>query len=58
MSRNSQQILVEIANNITTCDIKITATDNFEIKNGILGLDRDGYLSIVKFLNPLTVRKV
>jgi hypothetical protein len=36
----------------------IEVTEKFEIKNGILGLDRDIYLSIVKFLNSSTVRKV
>jgi hypothetical protein len=32
--------------------------ENFSVKNGILGLDRDAYLSIVKFLNSSIVRKV
>jgi hypothetical protein len=31
---------------------------DFEIENGVLGLDRDCYLSIVKFLNPSEVREV
>jgi hypothetical protein len=28
------------------------------IENGVLGLDRDVYLSLIKFLNSSTVRKV
>jgi hypothetical protein len=35
-----------------------TVVDKFEVENGILGLNRDIYLSIVKFLNSSTVRKV
>jgi hypothetical protein len=37
---------------------KIVVAEDFEIKNGALGLDRDCYLSIVKFLDSLVVRKV
>jgi hypothetical protein len=32
--------------------------EDFEIKNGVLGLERDVYLSIVKFLDSHTLRKV
>jgi hypothetical protein len=32
--------------------------EDFEVEDGLLGLDRDCYLSIVKFLNSSTVRKV
>jgi hypothetical protein len=32
--------------------------EDFEVENGMLGLSRDVYLSIVKFLNSLIVRKV
>jgi hypothetical protein len=31
---------------------------DFEIENGVLGLDRDCYLSIVKFLDSSVLRKV
>jgi hypothetical protein len=31
---------------------------DFEIENGVLGLDRDCYLSIVKFLDSSILRKV
>jgi hypothetical protein len=31
--------------------------EGFEIENGVLGLERDVYLSIVKFLNSHTLRK-
>jgi hypothetical protein len=37
---------------------EIIVVENFEIKNGVLGLDRDAYLSIVKFLDSSVVRKV
>jgi hypothetical protein len=37
---------------------KITVSKDFEVKNGVLGLDRDAYLSIVKFLDSSIVRKV
>jgi hypothetical protein len=36
---------------------KIVIKD-FEVENGVLGLDRDVYLSIVKFLDSSIVRKV
>jgi hypothetical protein len=32
--------------------------NNFEIKNGVLGLERDVYLSIVKFLDSSILRRV
>jgi hypothetical protein len=32
--------------------------NDFEVENGVMGLHRDIYLSIVKFLNSSTVRKV
>jgi hypothetical protein len=35
----------------------IVAVD-FEVENGILGLERDVYLSIVKFLDSTILRKV
>jgi hypothetical protein len=37
---------------------KIVVTKNFEIENGVLGLNRDVYLSIVRFLDSSTLRKV
>jgi hypothetical protein len=37
---------------------EIIVIKDFEIENGVLGLDRDIYLSIVKFLDSLIVRKV
>jgi hypothetical protein len=41
------------------CDFKeIIVLRNFEIGNGVLGLDRDCYLSIVKFLDSSMLRKV
>jgi hypothetical protein len=37
---------------------EIIVVEDFEVKNGVLRLDRDAYLSIVKFLDSSTVRKV
>jgi hypothetical protein len=37
---------------------EIIVFENFSVENGVLGLDRDVYLSIVKFLDSLIVRKV
>jgi hypothetical protein len=44
---------------MNNCKFKeIIVVEDFKIKNGVLGLDRDIYLSIVKFLNSSIVRKV
>jgi hypothetical protein len=49
----------EFKSNISSYKFKeITVVEDFEIENGLLGLDRDLYLSIVKFLHPSRVRKV
>jgi hypothetical protein len=37
---------------------EIIVVEYFEVENGALGLDRDAYLSIVKFLDSSTLRKV
>jgi hypothetical protein len=37
---------------------KIVVSKGFEFKNGVLGVDRDVYLSFVQFLDSSTVRKV
>jgi hypothetical protein len=37
---------------------EIVVLNSFEIGNGVLGLDRDCYLSIVKFLASSILRKV
>jgi hypothetical protein len=37
---------------------EIIVVDGFEVENGILGLERDVYLSIVKFLDSSILRKV
>jgi hypothetical protein len=37
---------------------EIFVIKDFEIKNGVLGLDRDAYLCIVKLLDSSIVRKV
>jgi hypothetical protein len=44
---------------MNSCDFKeIIVTKDLEIKNGVLGLERDVYLSVVKILDSLIVRKV
>jgi hypothetical protein len=41
------------------CEFKeIIVVDSFEVENGVLGLERDIYLSIVKFLDSSILRKV
>jgi hypothetical protein len=44
---------------MNSCEFKeIIVTGDFEVENGVLGLDRDCYLSIVKFLDLSILRKV
>jgi hypothetical protein len=44
---------------MSCCQFKgIIAIEDFKVENGVLGLHRDIYLSIVKFLDSLIVRKV
>jgi hypothetical protein len=44
---------------MNNCEFKeIIVIKDFEIDNGVLGLDRDVYLSIDKFLDSTIVRKV
>jgi hypothetical protein len=41
------------------CEFKeMIVSNDLEIENGLLGLDRDCYLSIVKFLDSSILRKV
>jgi hypothetical protein len=41
------------------CQFKeIIVLKDFEVENGLLGLDRDVYLSLVEFLDSSIVRKV
>jgi hypothetical protein len=37
---------------------EMIVSESFEVENGILGLDRDNYLSVVKFLDSSMLRKV
>jgi hypothetical protein len=32
--------------------------EDFEVENGVLGLERDVYMSIVKFLNSSIIKKI
>jgi hypothetical protein len=44
---------------MNNCELKeIIVVEGFEVKNGVFGLCRDIYLSIVKFLDSSIVRKV
>jgi hypothetical protein len=44
---------------MNNCDLKeVIVVEDFEAKNDVLGLERDIYLSIVKFLDSSKVRKV
>jgi hypothetical protein len=44
---------------MNSCEFKeIFVLENFEIDDGVLGLERDVYLSIVKILDSPIVRKV
>jgi hypothetical protein len=44
---------------MNSCEFKkIVVFKNFEIENGVLRLERDIYLNIVKFLDSPIVRKV
>jgi hypothetical protein len=44
---------------MSVCEFKeIVVSKIFEIENGILGLERDIYLSIVKILDSSILRKV
>jgi hypothetical protein len=44
---------------MSSCEFReIIVLKDFQIENGVLGLDRDYYLSIVKFLDSSTLRKV
>jgi hypothetical protein len=37
---------------------EIIVSESFEVENGIVGLERDVYLSIVQFLDSTVLRKV
>jgi hypothetical protein len=44
---------------MNNCEFKeIVVFKDFEVENGVLGLERDVYLSIVEFLNSSILRKV
>jgi hypothetical protein len=44
---------------MNNCEFKeIVVCESFQIENGVLGLERDVYLSIVKFLDSSILRKV
>jgi hypothetical protein len=44
---------------MNSCEFKeIIISNDFEIENGVLELDRDCYLSIVKFLDSSILTKV
>jgi hypothetical protein len=44
---------------MNNCDFEeIVVSKSLGVENGVLGLDRDCYLSIVKFLDSSILRKV
>jgi hypothetical protein len=44
---------------MNSCEFReIFVFEDFEIENGVFGLDRDCYLSIVEFLESPILRKV
>jgi hypothetical protein len=44
---------------IMNCDFKeIIVFNDFLVENGVLGLERDVYLNVVKFLNSSVLRNV
>jgi hypothetical protein len=44
---------------MNSCDFKeIMVVDGFQLENGVLGLNRDVFLSIVKFLDSSILIKV
>jgi hypothetical protein len=51
--------LIPDVQHMNSCDFKeIIVSMDFEFENGMLVLDRDCYLSIVKFLNSSILREV
>jgi hypothetical protein len=57
--KNSKVIKNKVLDNTNVCNLKeIIVSEDFEVENGVLGLERDIYLSIVKFLGSSMVRKV
>lgn len=55
---HSQSITAKKTLENNACFLEIIVVENFRVENGLLGLDRDCYLSLVKFLNSLILRKV
>jgi hypothetical protein len=44
---------------MSSCEFKeIFVVKDLEIENGVLGLDRDCYLSVIKFLDSSILREV
>jgi hypothetical protein len=52
-------LILDFQTIMISCEFKeIIVSKDFEFENGLLGLDRDCYLSIVKFVDSPIVRKV
>jgi hypothetical protein len=43
---------------VKVLDKKVFVVEGFEVSNGVLGLERDIYLSIVRFLDSSILRRV
>jgi hypothetical protein len=52
-------LILDFQRIMNSCEFKeIIVFKDFEVENGVLGLERDVYLSIVKFLDSSILRKV
>jgi hypothetical protein len=52
-------LILDFQQIMNSCEFKdIIVFKDYEIENGVLGLDRDCYLSLVKFLDSSILRRV
>jgi hypothetical protein len=52
-------LILDFQQLMNSCEFKeIVVSKSLEVENGVLGLDRDCYLSIVQFLDSSILRKV
>jgi hypothetical protein len=57
--QNKPLFLILDFQQMSSCEFeKVILVNGFEIENGILGLDRDCYLSVVNLLDSSILRKV
>jgi hypothetical protein len=59
LPKKNHYFILDFQQIMNSCEFKeIIVLKDFEFENGVLGLDRDCYLSIVKFLDSSILRKV